>query len=99
MYLSEYLTSRAFPDVPILEYGLIGGLNFSVAMLLAPLATLLSRELGTRVVMFLGRAIQGSGYIVASFATTIWHLYLSQGLMVGCGIGFLIIPSTAVLCQ
>lgn len=82
-----------------MDYGYVGGLNFTFAMLLAPLATYLTRRYGFRSVMLTGCVLQCSGYIAASFAYRIWHLYLSQGALVGCGIGLMIIPSTAILSQ
>lgn len=68
-------------------------------MLLAPLATYLTRKFGKRSVLVCGSVLQCSGYVAASFATKVWHLYLSQGLLVGCGIGFIVIPSMAILSQ
>jgi MFS family permease len=68
-------------------------------MLLAPLATYQTRRFGMRPVMLSGSVLQCSGYIAASFSQRIWHLYLSQGALVGCGVGFMIIPSTAILSQ
>ncbi|KAH8904073.1 MFS transporter, MCP family, solute carrier family 16, member 6 [Coniochaeta sp. PMI_546] len=99
VYLSEYLSIRRFPEARPFDYGYIGGLNFTFAMLLAPLATYLTRRFGMRPVMLTGSLLQCSGYIVASFVERIWHLYLSQGALVGCGIGLMIIPSTAILSQ
>lgn len=99
VYLSEYLSSDLFPEARPLDYGFIGGFNFAFAMLLAPLATYLARKFGNRSVLLCGSVFQCSGYVAASFATKIWHLYLSQGLLVGCGIGFIIIPSMAILSQ
>lgn len=99
VYLSEYLSTRRFPEARPFDYGYIGGLNFTFAMLLAPLATYLTRRFGMRPVMLTGSLLQCSGYVAASFAERIWHLYLSQGALVGCGIGLMIIPSTAILSQ
>ncbi|KAK3367367.1 major facilitator superfamily domain-containing protein [Lasiosphaeria ovina] len=96
VYLSEYVSSGVFSDARPLEYGLVGGLNFSSSMLLAPRATSPTRRFG---VQLLGSLLQGTGYVAASFASATWHLYLSQGLLVGCGIGLLVIPSTAILSQ
>ncbi|KAG4259825.1 major facilitator superfamily transporter [Fusarium proliferatum] len=39
------------------------------------------------------------GYVTAPFASKTWHLYLTQGALVGSGIGFIVVPSTAVLSQ
>jgi MFS family permease len=88
-----------FPEARPLDYGFVGGFNFAFAMLLAPLVTYLTRKFGKRSVLLCGSILQCSGFIAASFATKIWHLYLSQGLLVGCGIGFIIIPSMAILSQ
>ncbi|KAI1110076.1 MFS transporter, MCP family, solute carrier family 16, member 6 [Nemania sp. NC0429] len=99
VYLSEYITSAKFPGTTPLEFGLVGGLNFSCAMLLAPLTTYLTRKCGLHAIVLLGSLIQCIGYISASFASQTWHLYLSQGILVGVGIGLIIVPSTAILSQ
>lgn len=99
MYLSEYTLSNKFPDSSPLKFGAVGGLNFSCAMLIAAPATYLTRILGLHAVMLLGCAMQCVGYVTASFASRTWHLYLTQGAMVGGGIGCIIVPSTAVLSQ
>lgn len=99
IYLTTYLLTHRFADARASDYGYIGGLNFTFAMLLSPLATILVRRFSIRPVMLSGSLLQCLGYISASFASKIWHLYLSQGALVGCGIGLMIIPSTAVLSQ
>jgi MFS family permease len=49
--------------------------------------------------MLAGLVFESGGYIAASFSSRIWHLYLSQGVLIGCGIGFLYIPSLPILSQ
>ena len=49
--------------------------------------------------MVVGSLTAAGGFIAASFAVRIWQLYLSQGLMVGLGLGLLFIPSVQVLPQ
>jgi MFS family permease len=39
------------------------------------------------------------GLVAASFVTKIWQLYLTQGILVGAGVGLLYIPSTAIPSQ
>jgi MFS family permease len=68
-------------------------------MLAAPLVTLIVRKLGTKPPMILGVALQTGGFIIASFATQIWHLYISQGLLLGIGQGFIFIPFSPILPQ
>ncbi|KAK2591268.1 hypothetical protein QQS21_011049 [Conoideocrella luteorostrata] len=99
VYLSEYKRSDEFFNANSVDFGFIGGLNFSCAMLLAFPVTYLVRRLGLHPPMIIGCVLQGSGYIGASFASEPWHLYLTQGVLVGSGIGCIIIPSTAILSQ
>lgn len=68
-------------------------------MLVAPLVTFLARKLGTRTPMFVGVVALAGGFIAASFASKAWHLYLCQGVLVGVGVGFIYIPSIAILSQ
>lgn len=82
-----------------MDYALVGGFNFSIAMLVAPFVTILTRRFGKRFIMCAGSAMQSGGYIAASFAGRTWQLYLSQGILVGCGIGFIYVPSIAILSQ
>ena len=68
-------------------------------MLAAPLITRLVRSYGIRPPMLVGAAMFGGGFVAASFATQIWHLYLSQGALIGLGVGFAYVPSIAILSQ
>lgn len=68
-------------------------------MLVAPLVTVLVRRFGTHKIMLIGALLQCSGFIAASFATRIWQLHLSQGVLIGAGIGFLYTPSLPILSQ
>ena len=49
--------------------------------------------------MTVGLIVQSSGFIAASFATRIWQLHICQGVLIGCGISFLYVPSLPVLSQ
>ncbi|KAK4993395.1 hypothetical protein LTR66_006009 [Elasticomyces elasticus] len=99
VYLSYYLADQTYPEAAPLDYAFIGGLEFGVAMLIAPAATILTRELGKRFCMISGLILHAAGFIAASFARRIWQLYLSQGLCIGIGIGLMFIPSSAILPQ
>ena len=68
-------------------------------MIVAPLVTVLTRLTSIKVPMASGAAVLGGAFIAASFASQIWHLYLSQGVLVGIGVGCLYIPSLPVLSQ
>ncbi|KAF5565964.1 transporter MCH2 [Fusarium phyllophilum] len=99
VYLTEYVSWKKIANAKPMEYGLVGRLNFSCAMLLAPLATHLAGRYPLKAVVLLGCFLQSIGYVTAPFASRAWQLYLTQGALIGSGIGFIIVPSTAVLSQ
>ncbi|KAI0518294.1 MFS transporter, MCP family, solute carrier family 16, member 6 [Xylaria bambusicola] len=99
VYLAHYLSHDLFPEARPLDYAFIGGFNFAFALLVAPLATPLVRIYGVRTPMFFGILFLAAGFISASYATEVWHLYLSQGVCVGVGVGLVYIPATSVIPQ
>ncbi|KAF2010440.1 MFS transporter, MCP family, solute carrier family 16, member 6 [Aaosphaeria arxii CBS 175.79] len=99
VYLAYYLANDIYPEATPLDYAYIGGLNFGVAMIMASPVTYLVRIFGTHIPMAVGALIQMGGYIAASFSTRIWHLYCTQGILLGIGVGFLFTPSVAVTSQ
>lgn len=68
-------------------------------MIVSPLVTVLTRKYGKHTTMALGVVFQATGFATASVSRNIWQLYLSQGVLIGLGTGFLYIPSTAILSQ
>ncbi|KAF7502352.1 hypothetical protein GJ744_005993 [Endocarpon pusillum] len=99
IYLAHYLSNETFTKARPIDFAFIGGLNFAVAMLAAPAVTALVRRYEIHLPMSLGILIFGIAYVSASFSWRIWQLYLSQGVLVGLGVGFLYIPSIAILSQ
>ncbi|KAK9350179.1 major facilitator superfamily domain-containing protein [Lipomyces doorenjongii] len=99
IYLSHYLSNQVYPEASSFDYAFVGGFNFSMAMLAAPFVTILTREYGIRLAMIAGVIMESGGFVAASFSKRIWQLYLTQGLLVGLGVGFVYIPSIAVLSQ
>lgn len=88
-----------FPGATSLDFALIGGFQFTFSFLMAPLVTIAARVFGTRAPMLLGIFFLVCGYVAASFSHQIWHLYLSQGVLTGLGIGFIYIPTNPILAQ
>ncbi len=70
-----------------------------MAMLVASFVTVLTRKFGKRLPMICGIIMQAGGFISASFAKRIWQPYLSQGILIGFGVGFIFIPSISILSQ
>lgn len=70
-----------------------------MALAVSPIATICVRKYGTQVALFIGVAFETAGLLGASWAWEIWHLFLSQGLAFGFGMGFLFVSSVGVVPQ
>ena len=99
VFLAHYLADSTFPGTTHLEYALIGGFSISQSLLVSPLVAASSRRFGTQITLLIGTALVSLSMLGASLATEIWHLFLSQGLCFGYGMGFLYITATAILPQ
>lgn len=99
VFLAYYLANDIFPGATPLQYAFIGGLSISQALIVSPIATLTTRRFGTRTTLFIGVAFETVSFIGASFATQIWHLFLSQGICFGWGMGFLFVGSIGIAAQ
>ncbi|KAJ5190789.1 uncharacterized protein N7498_009774 [Penicillium cinerascens] len=99
VFLSYYLSHDVFPNSSALSYAFTGGLSISCALLVAPLATYLIQILGTRFVLNVGVFFETLSLIGSSFATQKWHIFLSQGVCFGWGMGFLFVGSVGITSQ
>jgi MFS family permease len=99
IFLAHYLANNTFPGATALEYAFVGGLSISMALLVSPVATICTRKYGTQVSLGIGILFETAGLLGASFAYEIWHLFLSQGLAFGFGMGFLFVASVGVVPQ
>ncbi|EOA82085.1 uncharacterized protein SETTUDRAFT_156946 [Exserohilum turcica Et28A] len=99
VFLAYYLSNNAFAGATPLQYAFIGGLSISQALIVSPIATLTTRCFGTRTTLFIGIALETISFVGASFASQIWHLFLSQGICFGWGMGFLFVGSVGIAAQ
>lgn len=99
MYLSHYIADNAFPGTSEITYAFIGGLGISQITFVGPLVTYSSRKIGTHATLALGLVLETAGLVASSFATKVWHLFLSQGLLFGWGCGFLYVGSIGIIPQ
>jgi MFS family permease len=99
VFLAYYLSNNVFPGATPLHYAFIGGLSISQALIVSPLATLTTRVFSTRTTLLIGVVLETTSFIGASFATRIWHLFLTQGLCFGWGMGFLFVGSVGIAAQ
>ena len=82
-----------------MEYAFIGGLGIACCMGIAPVVTIVVRLTSTRKAMTAGLVMQTGALVAASFATQIWHLFLTQGVLFGIGLGFIFTSSVGVVSQ
>lgn len=95
--LAHFLAHSTFSHASRIEYALIGGLSISQALLIGPVVTKTQGSVGTSMTLLLGTVLIFAGLLAASYAQEIWHLFLSQGVCFGFGMGFLYIPALSVL--
>jgi MFS family permease len=99
IFLARYLADSTFPGASQLEYALIGGLSISQSLLVSPLVAISNRKLGSKPTLLIGAVLVAVAWLGASFATRIWHLFLTIGCCFGYGMGFLYITAAAILPQ
>ncbi|KAI4108011.1 MAG: hypothetical protein L6R37_001293 [Teloschistes peruensis] len=99
VFLAYYLQNNYYPGASALEFAFVGGLSISLALVLSPVATLTTRLYGTNVTLLIGVFFETLALIGASFTRRVWHLFLSQGICFGLGLGFLFVGSVGVVPQ
>ncbi|KAF5013323.1 hypothetical protein FDECE_673 [Fusarium decemcellulare] len=99
VFLAHYLKVDSFPGSTPLQYAFVASLSLTFLLLVSPLATIAVREIGIRPTMFCGVILETASLLCASLATKIWHLFLTQGVVFGLGLGLLFIPTAAVVPQ
>ena len=99
VFLAHYLRTDTYPGATSLEFAFIGSLSIACALLISPIATVAVGKVGTKPTLFLGVALETASLICASLAKKIWHLFLTQGILFGLGMGFIFVPSVAIVPQ
>lgn len=97
IYLAYYLDNNTFAGGGKLDYAAIGGLAFSSGLLFAPVITWLYHIFSVRFVIGLGILLQGAALLLAAFSTTLWELYLTQGVLISFGLASILIPSITLI--
>ncbi|SCU85496.1 LADA_0D07866g1_1 [Lachancea dasiensis] len=97
IFLAFYLNSDSFPGATKYDYAIIAGLNAFGAQALGPSSMITSRIFGLKLTMYAGVVVLFLGFFLASFATKLWQLYLTQGFLFGVGIAMVFVPATTIL--
>lgn len=95
--MAHFLSHSNEMNATPLEYGLVGGLSISQALMVSPIATIVRKRIGLRWTLLIGTALLAISLLTSSYATEIWHLFLSQGFCFGWGMGFTYVTASAVV--
>lgn len=68
-----------------------------MAFLVSPVVSKLSEIYNTRLILVTGVIIEAISFVAASFSTRTWHLFLTQGVCFGCGMGILYTGTVGIL--
>lgn len=97
VFLNYYISSDYFPGATQYEFALMGGVVVFLAQALGPAAVIGVRVFGARWVTIFGATLQFAAYILASFCTELWQIFMCQGVLVGLSFACIYIPGTLAL--
>ncbi|OWB77054.1 hypothetical protein B5S32_g1213 [[Candida] boidinii] len=97
VFLGFFLQEDRFPGATAIDFALVGSIILCLAQALAPVAIILTAVIGYKPTMVIGLCVQSAGYILCSFATRLWHIYVCLGFMVGLGFALVINPGIVIL--
>ncbi|XP_060568233.1 monocarboxylate transporter 11-like isoform X1 [Ruditapes philippinarum] len=63
------------------------------------LASILVNKFGCRIVTIVGGITCTIGYVLSMFAPNIYYLYLTMGVIAGCGFGMVFMPAVLIVTQ
>lgn len=98
IYLANYIKNHEFGGSGE-DFAAVGGLAFGSGFFFAPLITYFVGLTSANASLFLGAACQLAAMLLASFATKMWHLYLTQGMLMGFGLALVAAPVPSILPQ
>lgn len=99
VFFSYYLNHLVFSGADKYDYALIGGMRFGLAFMLFPVVHFVQGRVGTRITMLFGNCCQFAALMMASFATRLWQVYLTQGLLQAVGLAFVSLPALSIIPQ
>ncbi|KAG0377260.1 hypothetical protein BGX24_006441 [Mortierella sp. AD032] len=93
VYQEHYVNENIFPGNGLTEISWAGTIGAGSVFITGPFQSSMIQQFGVRTIIATGIVISSCGLVLASFATQVWQLYLTQGLLFGMGIGMAILPA------
>ncbi|KII90710.1 hypothetical protein PLICRDRAFT_106032 [Plicaturopsis crispa FD-325 SS-3] len=88
-------SSSVLPKASNSQLAWVGSIQATGVPVAGMFAGIIINRIGYRLTLFTGSCVMGLGFILASFSTQVWHLYLTQGLIFGLGSGLGHIPAVS----
>ncbi|KAK3805783.1 MAG: major facilitator superfamily domain-containing protein [Benniella sp.] len=99
VYQNYFRQADTFVGAAQTQLSWVGSIGTAAMFIPGPFVAPMTRILGLRSVVAIGILIASVGFILASFATELWQLYLTQGFMFGFGGGIVFFSSISVTAQ
>ncbi|GJJ74491.1 hypothetical protein EMPS_06849 [Entomortierella parvispora] len=99
VFQAHFLRVGAFNHATEADLSWVGSLAAGVVFLPGPFINTLIRHLGLYTLVIVGTLSCSLGFILASFATQLWQLYLTQGLLFGLGGGMVFLSTISMTSQ
>lgn len=97
VFLAYYINNNTFPGATAMDFAWLAGMTIFFAQLCAPFAMISSEMIGFKTTMSIACALHFLAFLLASFATEIWQLYLCQGFIVGVSYSFISFPAFSII--
>lgn len=97
IYQSFY--EENYPTTPSNIVGLIGAVQAALTYCTSLPSTILMEYLGPQIVVAVGGLLACTSFMILSITTSIWQIFLVQGLLFGLGSGLMYIHATGVVMQ
>jgi len=78
VYQEHYIQENIFAGATLSQISWVGGIGASSVFITGPFQASMVRRFGLRPVIASGALISATGMILASFAVSLWQLYLTQ---------------------
>ncbi|CAO3647388.1 unnamed protein product [Cunninghamella echinulata] len=98
VFSKEFATGVLAGKATTTELMGVGSVSIACLNLMTPFNPMLAR-FGTHFIMILGTILMVVGACTAGLSTEVWHLYLSQGVVFGCGASLVYMSVVAVIPQ
>jgi MFS family permease len=95
----RYIDEVYVGQTNLLKIAFVGTSASALLLALGMFITPVIQKIGFRGTMAIGTILSPLGLILASFATELWHVYLSQGILFGLGSAFVFSPSVTLPSQ